>query len=195
MIISVIGTGAIGGYYGAKLAKSGQEVHFLLHRDYDYVRKHGLYVKSCDGDFSLDKVNAYNTTTTKAEFHEARWRKAVWNIPFNGMSVVYNTTTDRLIDNKETRNLIITLMHEVIDAARACGVKNLDYSFADQMMEVTETMVPYSPSMKLDYEFHRPMELHYMYERPLAAARNRHCPMPETTKLYNRLKEIDLSNI
>ena len=29
----VIGVGAIGGYYGCKLAHSGQEVHFLLHRD------------------------------------------------------------------------------------------------------------------------------------------------------------------
>lgn len=55
-------------------------------------------------------------------------------------------------------------------------------------------MVPYSPSMKLDYQFHRPMELHYMYERPLAAARNRNCPMPEVTKLYNRLKEINSNN-
>ena len=62
MTISVIGTGAIGGYYGTKLARGGQDVHFLLHRDYEYVKEHGLYVKSCDGDFRLDKVNAYNTT-------------------------------------------------------------------------------------------------------------------------------------
>lgn len=29
MRYGVIGTGAIGGYYGAKLARSGQDVHFL----------------------------------------------------------------------------------------------------------------------------------------------------------------------
>ena len=44
----VIGTGAIGGYYGARLAQSGQEVCFLLHRDYDYVKTNGLQVDSCD---------------------------------------------------------------------------------------------------------------------------------------------------
>lgn len=57
LTISVIGTGAIGGYYGAKLARGGQDVHFLLHRDYEHVKEHGLYVKSCDGDFRLDKVD------------------------------------------------------------------------------------------------------------------------------------------
>ena len=35
MKYGVIGTGAIGGYYGAKLARAGQEVHFLLHKDYE----------------------------------------------------------------------------------------------------------------------------------------------------------------
>ena len=44
MIYTVIGTGAIGGYYGAKLAFSGNEVHFLLHSDYEYVKANGLYV-------------------------------------------------------------------------------------------------------------------------------------------------------
>ena len=62
MNYAVIGTGGIGGYYGSRLAQSGRDVHFLLHRDYEYVKEHGLYVKSCDGDFQLDKVNAYNTT-------------------------------------------------------------------------------------------------------------------------------------
>ena len=48
MRYGIIGTGAIGGYYGAKLAHAGQEVHFLLHSDYEYVRQHGLQV---DYDF------------------------------------------------------------------------------------------------------------------------------------------------
>ena len=59
MRYGVIGTGAIGGYYGAKLAQGGQDVHFLFHSDYDYVREHGLRVNSGDGGFHLDHVNAY----------------------------------------------------------------------------------------------------------------------------------------
>ena len=62
MKYGVIGTGAIGGFYGGKLAKSGQEVHFLLHRDYDYVKSNGLQIDSCDGSFHLDAVNAYHRT-------------------------------------------------------------------------------------------------------------------------------------
>lgn len=42
MRYGIIGTGAIGGYYGAKLARAGQEVHFLLHSDYENVKQHGL---------------------------------------------------------------------------------------------------------------------------------------------------------
>ncbi|MCQ2148081.1 MAG: hypothetical protein MJZ16_11265 [Bacteroidales bacterium] len=60
MIYSVIGTGAIGGYYGAKLARSGKEVNFLLHSDYQYVLEHGLDVQSVAGSFKLEKVNAFS---------------------------------------------------------------------------------------------------------------------------------------
>ena len=49
MKYGIIGSGAIGGYYGAKLSHAGQEVHFLLRSDYEYVRQHGLQVDSCYG--------------------------------------------------------------------------------------------------------------------------------------------------
>lgn len=62
MKYGVIGTGAIGGYYGARLAQSGQELHFLLRSDYEYVRQHGLQIDSCDGSFHLDAPHVYNTT-------------------------------------------------------------------------------------------------------------------------------------
>ena len=61
MKYGVIGTGAIGGYYGAKLARAGQEVHFLLHKDYEYVKANGLQVDSCDGSFHI-RANAYART-------------------------------------------------------------------------------------------------------------------------------------
>lgn len=51
--IAVIGAGAVGGYYGARLAEAGHEVHFLVRRDYHAVTANGLKVTSPDGDFSL----------------------------------------------------------------------------------------------------------------------------------------------
>lgn len=43
---AVIGTGAVGGLYGARLQQAGAEVHFLLRSDFDHVRAHGLRVES-----------------------------------------------------------------------------------------------------------------------------------------------------
>lgn len=302
MKYAIIGTGAIGGYYGARLAQSGQEVHFLLHSDYDYVKEHGLQVDSCDGSFHLDHINAYRTTSDmpivdvvlvclktinnhlldtllppllpssntshpspvvvliqngigveadvesrfpgiqlvaglaficsgktepgrvnhqcyghinfgnyscrdevrmqalldefnaagikagQVEYEEARWKKAVWNMPFNGMTVALNTQTDLLLKNPDTRQLIYDQMMEVIGAARHLGVTGIDASFADLMIQMTDEMTPYSPSMKLDFDFHRPMEIHYLYTRPIEIARKAGFRMPKLEMLEAELK-------
>lgn len=301
MTYAVIGTGAIGGYYGAKLARSGQEVHFLLRSDYDYVRENGLTVHSCDGDFSLPQVNAYHSTADMpavdvvlvclktirnnklremlppllkeqtivvliqngigveedvaqwfpgiqlvaglaficsaktepgtvnhqcygqinfgnyscldeqrfqqlvadftaanikagvVEYHEARWRKAVWNMPFNGMTVALNTRTDCLLKNPSTRALIREQMMEVINTAQALGVKTLDASFADTMIQMTDEMTPYSPSMKLDFDFHRPMEIDYLYTRPIAIAHKAGLRMPKLEMLEAELRFLSVA--
>lgn len=53
MKIAVVGCGAVGSFYGAKLCQAGQEVHFLLRSDYDAVRRHGVSIRSIAGDFSV----------------------------------------------------------------------------------------------------------------------------------------------
>jgi 2-dehydropantoate 2-reductase len=60
--IAIIGAGALGGYYGARLAQHGHDIHFLLRSDYDYVREHGLCIRSIAGDFSLTpgQLRVYN---------------------------------------------------------------------------------------------------------------------------------------
>ena len=291
--------GAIGGYYGGRLAHAGREVHFLSHSDYQYVLQNGLRVDSCDGDFHLPHINAYvaskdmpktdviivglksvrnhdvlpellrpvihdnsiviliqngigleedllkifpglqivaglaficsakvgpghvshqcygsinlgNYSCNQEQFEvllhdildagiqaaevpymEARWKKAVWNMPFNGMTVALNTSTDRLLKNPATRQLIYDQMMEVIGAANALGVESLTADFADKMMQMTDEMVPYSPSMKLDYDFHRPMEIEYLYTRPIAEAKKSGFDMPKLAMLEAELKFIE----
>ena len=51
MKIAVVGCGAVGSYYGAKLGRSGQEMHFLLRSDYEAVRRKGVQILSPEGDF------------------------------------------------------------------------------------------------------------------------------------------------
>ena len=299
MNYGIIGTGAIGGYYGARLAQSGQEVHFLLHRDYDYVCEHGLQIDSCNGSFHLDKPNVYRQTSdmppcdvvlvclkttnnhllptllppllhertlvvliqngvgveadvqqlfpsvqlaaglaficsaktepgrvshqcygqinlanyscrddglmqlvaahfnaagVKAglvEYNEARWKKAVWNMPFNGMTVALNTRTDLLLGHPATRQLIREQMMEVVGAARSLGVENIGEDFVELMLQMTDEMTPYSPSMKLDFDFHRPMEIHYLYERPIELARQAGFAMPRLQMLMQELTFLD----
>jgi 2-dehydropantoate 2-reductase len=53
MKIAVVGCGAVGSYYGAKLARDGQELHFLLRSDYDAVRRNGVSIRSPQGDFQV----------------------------------------------------------------------------------------------------------------------------------------------
>ncbi len=301
-VYGVIGVGAIGGFYGSKLAYSGQEVHFLSHSDYAFVKENGMQVDSCDGSFHIDHPNVYqqagdmplcdvvvvglkttnnhllpellppllkpttlvvliqngvgveadveqmfpglqlaaglaficsaktkpgvvshqcygqinfgnyscrdeqlmqevvddfNAAGVKAgmvEYEEARWKKAVWNMPFNGMTVALNTRTDLLLKNPATRQLIRDLMMEVINAARHLGVKNIDEQFAEKMIQMTDDMTPYSPSMKLDFDFHRPMEIRYLYSRPIEIARQAGFDMPKLAMLEAELKYIDSTN-
>jgi 2-dehydropantoate 2-reductase len=59
MRMAVIGSGAVGCFYGARLARSGHDVHFLMRRDYNAVRSGGLTIHSCEGDFRLGSVNCW----------------------------------------------------------------------------------------------------------------------------------------
>ena len=298
MKYGVIGSGAIGGYYGGRLAKAGQEVHFLFRSDYEYVKKNGLQVDSCDGSFHI-QANAYNNTadmpqcdvvlvclksvnndklkkllppllhprtlvvliqngigveedvqrdfpgvqlaaglaficsaktehgrvnhqcygsinlanysckdealmqavvsefreagieTGLVEYHEARWKKAVWNMPFNGMTVALHAQTDELLKHPATRQLIREQMMEVIGAARALGVNGVDEAFVDKMIQMTDEMTPYSPSMRLDYDFHRRMEIYYLYTRPIETARKAGFRMSKLEMLEAELKFLE----
>ena len=60
--VAIVGAGAIGGYYGAKLARAGCDVHFLLRADYDAVRERGLSIRESGGDFDLPQVQAHAST-------------------------------------------------------------------------------------------------------------------------------------
>jgi 2-dehydropantoate 2-reductase len=61
-VIAVIGAGAVGGYYGARLAQHGHNVHLLTRADCKHIRRAGMTIRSHDGDFSLtpDQISAYD---------------------------------------------------------------------------------------------------------------------------------------
>jgi 2-dehydropantoate 2-reductase len=51
MNIVVIGTGAIGSFYGSMLAKVGVDVSVVARTDFEYIRQHGIHLQSKLGNY------------------------------------------------------------------------------------------------------------------------------------------------
>ena len=59
MRIAIMGTGGIGGYYGARLAQHGEDVVFVARGEHlAAMRKNGLQIKDRKGDFAINPVQA-----------------------------------------------------------------------------------------------------------------------------------------
>ncbi|MFD3537948.1 2-dehydropantoate 2-reductase [Streptomyces sp. NPDC058662] len=62
---AVIGAGGIGGYFGARLAAAGHEVHFVARgANLAALQEHGLTVEGPEGAFSLPDVSATADTSS-----------------------------------------------------------------------------------------------------------------------------------
>ncbi len=306
---AILGSGALGAYYGAKLHHAGFDVQFLLHSDYQHVCQNGLKIESKDGDLSIQNPDAQpntsemrpvdvvligikstnnhiladilppilKTDTTvilmqnglseeeklapildspeqnilgglaflcsnkigpghikhldygqvrlghhapnnqptgitpamqaiesdfqkaqipielEEDLHLARWKKLIWNVPFNGLSVTLNTTTDQLINFPPTRQLCEDLMDEVLAGAIACG-RTIPREFANYMMELTDKMTPYRTSMKIDYDEKRPLEVQSIFTNPVLAAEAAGGTLPLIKSLSAQLQFLDIQN-
>ncbi len=60
--MALVGSGAVGLYYGGRLAAAGEDVRFLLRSDYDEVRERGIRVESVAGDFSVLPVQGFRSS-------------------------------------------------------------------------------------------------------------------------------------
>lgn len=120
----------------------------------------------------------------------ARWRKLVWNIPFNGLCTVLDTSTDHLLADPATRALVADLMDEVIDASRAVG-HPVPAAFRDEMLATTDAMRPYDPSMKLDHAAGRALEIGAIYDVAIEQARAAGAPMRRVEVLAAMLRFLD----
>jgi 2-dehydropantoate 2-reductase len=66
----------------------------------------------------------------------------------------------------------------------------MNESLAQQMIDMTVKMTPYAPSMKLDYDNHRPMEICYIYSKPVEAALAAGFMMHKVSMLEKQLQFI-----
>lgn len=57
--VAIVGSGAVGSYYGARIAQTGHDVRFLLRGDYETVRQNGLEIESVAGDYRLSAPQVF----------------------------------------------------------------------------------------------------------------------------------------
>lgn len=291
--IAVVGSGALGSYYGARLAQHGQDVRFLMRSDLEHVREHGLDVRSHAGDFKLPDVQVFGSTeeigpcdlviislktTANAalarllppllhsgtvvltlqnglgneEFlstlHPARqvlggvcfvcinrlspgvishtaegdialgefsgpalprtralgalleaagipcrvsdslaavrWRKLVWNIPFNGLAITGGgITTDLILEDPALAKAVRGLMEEAIGAAAALG-HPLPDGWADIQINRTPPMGAYRPSSMIDFVEGREVEVEAIWGEPCRKAQSVGAPSGRMEMLY-----------
>jgi len=120
-----------------------------------------------------------------ADLARIRWEKLVWNIPFNGLCALTGLATDRLLACPESRALVVELMQEVVAAAnRQSLTTRLDgEKFIARMLQATEGMGAYRPSMMIDRQQGQPLELAAIYRIPLQRAEASGLPMPRVAML------------
>ncbi|MEM1446430.1 MAG: 2-dehydropantoate 2-reductase [Planctomycetota bacterium] len=304
---TIIGTGALGGYYGGQLARAGCRVNFLVRSDFDHVQEHGLRVdliptdetyvlkpdthdvgffgdpadlppadvvlvclkttqnhqlpellqpntmhndtlvvtmqnglhperdiaaivgedRTAGGlcflcsnklgpghisylDYGFIKLGAHPPRASRQMVERleqiandfrgsgvkcdavddlvlARWQKLVWNVPYNGLSVVSGLTTDQIMADPTERYWVRSLMQEVVDAAAAVDGKVIGEEFIEAMIENTLKMAPYKTSMMLDYESARPMEIEAIVGDPLRAIHNLNQSAVCMERIYDNL--------
>jgi 2-dehydropantoate 2-reductase len=108
-------------------------------------------------------LSVLNLTALDYDHHHdieyAIWKKLLWNIPFNLLSVYFGgVDTAFLLNHNEAFQYINEMMDEVIATAQALNVPLTQQNKLD-MIELTKQMSPYKTSMCLDYEFGRDMEI------------------------------------
>jgi len=124
------------------------------------------------------------------DLKRARWEKLVWNIPFNGLAALLQQPVDRMLAVQATRKLIREIMLEVITAGNGQGLSSaIPETFAESMLEFTDNMGEYRPSMQIDREEGRELEVGAIFRMPLQFAAATGIAMPRVEMLATLLEQ------
>lgn len=295
--IAILGTGAVGGYYGGVLSQAGHEVHFIARSDFDTLKERGLQLDTDAGQLHLHPVQVHRRPDTvpaceivlvtlkmtqlealssylprilerdgvvvalqnglgveealrplvpaariwgavcflcairtapgcvrqrdrngiqvapleqgersplvegllaslrslgvpasvEEDLAPLRWNKLLWNVPYNGLCALLRKSTSEIGGCAETRALVVDIMQEVRAACRAVTGREIPGERIEQLLAMTDSFDHYRPSMLIDVEAGRALELEAIYAEPMARAAAHDVPMPKTETLYRLL--------
>lgn len=137
------------------------------------------------GDFHRAGISVQPTD----DILRAQWQKLLWNIPFNGLSVVLDRFPHEIARDSGNAARVEAIMREVLAATQATG-RPLPESLIPQLIEYTRTLPPFHTSMRMDYDRGREMELKTMYQNPIRLGRADGVDMPATAELLGRLQSV-----
>lgn len=133
------------------------------------------------------------TISLEDDLVAARWRKLVWNVPFNSLSVLLDALPQELLGTPATEALVAAIMAEVQAGAASEG-RLLDEASLQSSIERTRRMAPYRTSMKLDFDHGRPMEVEAIVGNPMRTAAAHGVDLPIVATLYRQLCFLDARN-
>jgi 2-dehydropantoate 2-reductase len=117
----------------------------------------------------------------------ARWRKLVWNVPFNGLAIAAGgIDTQQILADPVLLARTRALMDEVIAVAAALG-HVIDPAFAEANIKGTLEMGPYQPSSLVDFLAGQAVEVEAIWGAPLAEAKRLGVPAPQLESLHREI--------
>ncbi|PJZ55009.1 ketopantoate reductase family protein [Leptospira adleri] len=132
--------------------------------------------------------NAGVPTQSTDTIRQARWKKLMWNAPFNPISVLSGgRNTSQILAESSSRSLVIDIMKEVQKLSELDGAA-VPAEQIEIFIEMTESMKPYKTSMLLDFESGRPMEIEAILGNALKIGEKHRFKTPHIETLYALLK-------
>lgn len=126
-----------------------------------------------------------------ASLGEALWRKLMWNVPFNGLTVTMGGKgTDAVCGDPALRVVARALMEEIRLAGNALGYP-IEPAYTDKLLAFTDKLGSYMSSSVLDWRAGRPLEVEAIFQKPLLAGRQAGVPMPRLEALVEKLLALD----
>lgn len=124
---------------------------------------------------------------------EALWRKLMWNVPFNGLTVaVGGLGTDAVCGDPDLRAVARALMEEIRLAANALGYP-IEPDYTDKLLGFTDKLGDYKASSVLDWQAGRRLEVDAIFRKPLHAGQSAGVQMPHLATLTAVLAALNAS--